>query len=522
MDAARHDGARLPLDYRVERHDANQLELRLAYLLTPELRRQEYSVEAFVFVPRTLGINSRSYPSDRFYQDTAGYLRFKTPSVTLSALDGDSPWHRRVRAAAARHDGLERAIHRLKLLGCVYRSALREASAKLEAHIDAATDPGSLASQCAEYVFSTRRALTALRKLGEEMQAGPRQLRATWEAVDEYIALWSETVVTQIVARLDQRLERWHSGPLTAVRRTLADLALESYRWRSEREYRTVLEENSRNETLPYRARMLARTLTSALYLDEREEKAGRLAQNLAAMGAAAAAMLVAVLIAMWAQLELGMFSSAFVVVMVASYMLKDRIKDWGRHLLGRKLARWMPDRASRVRAPGSTETLAECNEVVGYVSRPPREILAARFADHPSPVAPDGRPEHVLRYSKHVRIEGPALADALDGSEGVRDILRLDLGHLRTRMDSPSETYLHLHPRTREVMRTECARVYHINLVLRFAHGADQGRADVIERVRIVMDQSGILRTEQVPLGAEGHAAPSELEVGAPGGWSH
>ena len=79
------------LDFRLDRHDKNQLELKLNYGLKQDTKKQVYSVQAFVFVPRVLALTKSSYPPARFYEDTATFIRMTTPKIPLEELSRRSP-----------------------------------------------------------------------------------------------------------------------------------------------------------------------------------------------------------------------------------------------------------------------------------------------------------------------------------------------------------------------------------------------------------------------------------------------
>ena len=85
----------------------------------------------------------------------------------------------------------------------------------------------------------------------------------------------------------------------------------------------------------------MKRYISSALYLDTSPNKTGTIARDLIAMFAAAMAMLFAasatvIIMKTWA----ASLSTAFITAMVASYVIKDRIKDLGKRFLGRQLNR--------------------------------------------------------------------------------------------------------------------------------------------------------------------------------------
>ena len=72
------------LDFSLDRHDKNLLELKLNYGLARH--ETSHSVQAFVFVPRILALTKSSYPPARFYEDTATFIRMTTPKIPLEEL----------------------------------------------------------------------------------------------------------------------------------------------------------------------------------------------------------------------------------------------------------------------------------------------------------------------------------------------------------------------------------------------------------------------------------------------------
>ena len=72
------------LSFRIDRHDKTQLELKLDYGLQKGVNKQRYHLETFIFVPKVLAMTAKTYPADRFYADTASFIRMTTPKVPLS------------------------------------------------------------------------------------------------------------------------------------------------------------------------------------------------------------------------------------------------------------------------------------------------------------------------------------------------------------------------------------------------------------------------------------------------------
>ncbi|MEZ4464722.1 MAG: hypothetical protein R3F43_09530 [bacterium] len=122
------------IEGRIGVHDRRSFELKLDYTIDAERPLNRYAVDAFIFVPRSLGIHKDTYDRHRFYADVQAYIRFKTPPSTLATLAdlgaAEAPLvHLRWLLAELRGGdaaGARRAVRQaLRLLGCQLRWALR-------------------------------------------------------------------------------------------------------------------------------------------------------------------------------------------------------------------------------------------------------------------------------------------------------------------------------------------------------------------------------------------------------------
>ncbi len=510
------------IDPRLEAHDANQMELKLSYLVEPGVKRQRYLVETYMFVPRTLGISGQSYSVQGFFEDLQTFVRLKTPQVALEALakaGRGERWFSPVRAELDRLlSGGARAtdelVRSLKVLGGIYRSAIRDEGRLLSSKFLSLEDDiegammreQELARALSVWIEHLESALTRLRHAGSRCEHAivPVAVRETWAAVDEYVSIYAEEIATTLVQACDERLRaagRGEESPLVAVRERLADVAIGAYRYRRSRGYPSYAIPDAPNEDLPRRRRILKRVISSVLYLDLRHEEGGALQRDIIAGIAAALAMLFAALVALWAQLEWGPLSTTFVVILVVSYIIKDRIKEWARRSLGRRFSAKLPDFVTEIRKPDSDDVIGQLRESVSVVdpSRIDPEIVELRHADHPSAIASHGRPEVVVRYAKEVVLESDGLQKAMEGVEGLNDIIRFNFAKFRARMDDPVEIYRIVHPTNRSVVEVPCSRVYHVNVVLKITRGRNKNAMSQIVRVRVVLDAEGLKRVESI-----------------------
>src|SRR5262245_56796298 len=118
----------------VRQHDRYQFELKLGYDLRERPQNDRYRVDTYIFLPENLHVNETTYSKKQFYRDLLLYIRFRTAEFTLESLaepgNSRSPLERipkkRDALAAASTAGAEESLdYELRLLGCVFKNALR-------------------------------------------------------------------------------------------------------------------------------------------------------------------------------------------------------------------------------------------------------------------------------------------------------------------------------------------------------------------------------------------------------------
>ena len=509
------------LEHRFDKHDRSQLELKLTYGVNPEQKKQKYQLEAFIFIPRVLAATKHSYGKRLFYQDTSTFIRRKTPNIALSALakeSGIGPWTepftKELEMILSDQGGeVSEAIARLKVLACILKSALRdelddltgrlESTIGQECTVDTAKHAGRWLNAFTEQIEG---ALKLIRQAGVQCETAktPSELRDAWRGVDEFISLIAEETLTETLSVLDGYVPPDSNEQLTESRAQLsraqlAELAVNEYRHRRSRGFQTYVHDDERNEYLSHRRHVLKRFVSSILYLDVRHQESGRFVNSAIGMVAAAFAMLFATFAALFAQFQVGAsVSGAFISVMVLSYIVKDRIKDEGKRALGKRFRGLIADHVTNIEDEDTESVLGQCRENFtvadsGAVDSVVREL---RHADHPTTDAVEGRPETVLCYTKDVSLMTEQILSHRFSVDGLNDIIRFNVQRLTKRMDDPWETYDYVDPDSRKVESVKCARVYHLNIVLRLT---PENGEPVLERTRVIVNRKGIQRVQPV-----------------------
>ena len=504
-------------------HDGNQFELKLDYVIDPDARRNRYQIEAYFFVPQSLGLDAHSYTREQFYADVQAYIRFKTPAVSLAELvdprDPRSPLHRlpALLERTVSNGGLERdpLSHELRLLGCLVRANVRDEVAALRMRLRALEGKARQRSVLVEDLrVGIERLLDDIEQVLERLRAlRPSFMytaRPTWVPelftyVDEYVSLIVEQNLTSLLVVVDRDAtieEAVRSARARVVQRIIAEQM-----HREAAGYPSVLRDtedtsmaDDDGSVFTHRKSILKKLMSSVLFLEFERHREGRRIGQLVAGVAAAVAMLFATGAAIWSERVYGLNSLPFVVAVVIAYVFKDRIKEWLRTWFSTKLTRFLSDYSLTICDPANDIQLGRCRETFTYLSarRVPEEILQVRHADAHDVLEPYTKREIVMRYVKDITIRGRRIKHVHGRLHDINDIIRFNVSNFLLRMDDPLRKIETFDRRTNQVHLVTCPKRYHLNvvLVLRAA-----GNAVSVERFRVILDKSGIKQLERVNL---------------------
>eukprot|EP00899_Mesostigma_viride_P020855 jgi/Mesvir1/28771/Mv19736-RA.1 len=261
-------------------------------------------------------------------------------------------------------------------------------------------------------------------------------------------------------------------------------------------------------ERWTYHMHLLKNSLLSSLLLDVTAKRPSMFVADLVGMTVAGLAMGVAIMFTYYAtRVSKEQFAWRVVFILIVSYIIKDRIKEWGKRYLI-PWATWcgirFPDRISRItnrngKLLGMTaeelhvmkrrEIPAAVRKARDAVQNRPALAAAAqgqrgagREADGsfsqrarlpPLPVVgQEGRPETILVYAKDVHLRREVLlregGDVSPLVAGLYDIVRFNLTRIRHRMEAPLETHRLIQESDLSLHKVRYPRVYHVNTIVR------------------------------------------------------
>ncbi len=524
------------IDSRVGVHDIHQFEVKLDYAIDATRRNNRYRIDTFFFVPYSLGVGPQSYSRDQFYADMQAYIRFKTPEMSLDhLLDPQSelsPFARIERLAGApteAHDAgalgdgalvdvalADKLEHELLLLGCLVRSNLRDRVHQIRAAFAGheagggevlapggsrrfeVLRPADVSDVCELLVDEIDRVIDRLRKLRTRAHADGWSVRLleVIDLTDEYVSVNAEIQLTVLIAQID--LETSLEGGFGQARAAMAARILAERQHRRDNGYAAVLHDEGDNEHFIYRRSFLKKVVMSVLFLKIRRQSESDKAAGLAAASTAALAMLVATGAALVAQARYGVNTLPFVVALVASYVVKDRIKEWLKHYLAGKLAPWIADYAVDIRDPSTDVAIGRCRETVTWLTagRVPPDVWKLRHAGADGSLEIRTKAELVLHYRKQIKLRSEIIGDHHRRLHDINDIIRFDITPFLARADNPLKPTSRYLADEDRVVSLMLPKVHHLNLVFVLT-ALDSDKPPQLERVRVVFDKAGIKRVE-------------------------
>ncbi len=485
-------------------HDRKQLEIKLDYRVDPKLASESYSLEAWFFLPHSLGVCERTYALEDFYSDLQTYARYKTPEQSIpSLLDASVERSPLTRIAAVipqllrqpTKAALRTRLHReLRLFGCQLRGQIRDRARGLDARIEAlAEHDHALAlvdfkNALEAFLADCRAGLSRLHGLRRDIVRDgiPQRSQEDYLGVDEYVTFTFETFVAELLARLDA------SPRLRTLREPVVEALREAREHSVAAGYLAVRDDE--DEGLLQHLGALKKRMTSVLFLEILRQRGGRRVKNLTAGIAAAIAMFVSTVSAFFWYDMYAVNSVPLVLALCLTYVFKDRVKDTLKHVLSNRASRWLWDYNVDIRDLDHGTNVGRGRETVSFLkpAQVPPEIVQLRRA-----AGPRGARENVLRYRRVIDFRGKRITHLQGRLHDINEILRFNISPFLQRMGDPVKTLPRYDPERDQTVPSRYRKTYHVSLVVAL-HGP-KSPLPRYEHLRLVLDRKGFRRLEKV-----------------------
>lgn len=475
-------------------HDKFSIEFKVGFAGSEHDSVNDFTVNSWIFVPYSLDINPATYGKEQFYRDVKSNVRLITPCFRLSEMtDGKAIPLQNVKKQLQKYieqpteANLSEYNFHVRLFAAIFKSALRNEVVALATQ----QDPTTLADGCRKLEASVTQVLQRYRAV--RSAETPRPQVDVFAYADEYMSHLTDVQITRLV----RHLHRQSSEETVTVRRELTAFLLKERAYKTQQGY-SHLEEDGKaeNRELVLRHGLLKKNIESALYLKADTEPDSQAAQQLVFGIAAGIAMFIYVLITLPLQAHLGNYPMLILFILVVSYILKDRVKEYFRGRFAYKLKDKYFDSKTLIQFKGTQ--IGWMKEGVDYIdeTKTPEKVLALRRRSN---LEADNTllGEQTLLYRKQVHIGNEQLRNQYRYDfSGIHDIMRLHIQHFMLKMDDP-DLALDAVNQQGELETIHTQRIYPLHIVLQFIHNEQTE----YRSFRITATRNGIVECVESPL---------------------
>lgn len=485
------------ISIQAKKHDNFSVEFKFGFNSIENGVRDDFSVNAWIFVPNSLDINPENYGKKQFYRDIKSNVRLITPVYLLReiAQDDSLPLVSLKRALEnivnnPTKEQLDAYEYHLKMFAAIFKSAFRDQIAHLS-NMRSFETAGYLVD---DLVGSTRDVLMKYRQLFRiiDVPTVSEKTRSYFRLCDEFMSHVVELRTIRVISMIKNSL---NPEAYEAIKGEFMKLLRYERDYKLSMGYGVINNEPEHDRQLVYHHGMLKKFVESELYIRLDKKKDGVALEQIYYSIAAGVAMIFATGVAWHTQVRYGNITWPLFIALVVSYMLKDRIKDLLRYYFAHKLGNKYFDKKASVTI--GKHRIGEIKEGFDFISasRTPAEVMELR--ERASSVEDESRvfEEKILLYRKHVTIDDETLAANADyPMRGLNEIIRLHLNRFTHKMDNP-EVPIDTIDDDGKLFSLKVQKLYYVNIVFQLQH--DEKKE--YHHFRIAMTRKGVLNITEL-----------------------
>ncbi len=479
------------IDTEVKVHDNFSLEFKIGFITNKNGKDiNEFRINTWVFVPNSLDINRSTYKKNDFYRDVKTNMRLITPVYSLEEIlkAGRGPLPRLQKAldalviAPADEVKTESFVYQVKMLVCIVKSALRRHVQIIKA---TTTDEKTL-EHVESYIRDIREINLRYRELWDELDKPDitKQQQEYFLFGDDFLGNITEQYTFQII-----RLMR--TSPLfEEVRPKLHKLVEDEIAHKRKRGFMLLDKENEKHNSLVITQRnILKKFVESDLFLQIIKKKDGFFAEQFYYSIAAGVAMIFATVISFFATLRFGNFTTDLFIILVFSYMFKDRIKDMMRYYFSSKLGKKYFD--TKLKLSIRKQEIGWIKEAFDYIeeNKLSEEVRNMRARSPLVEAENQVYDEKIMLYRKWVNLSKEEIEKYKEYRlSGINDITRINLLNFTQKMDNP-HIPLYISDEERGYISIEGNKMYSLYFILHCKSDEDE----YYKKYRVMFNRNGI-----------------------------
>lgn len=427
------------IDVETKIHDKFSIEFKIGFSGQESSKKNDFSLNSWIFVPNSLDVNKNTYNKERFYKDMRSNIRLITPVFKLNDIvENQAIPLNNVKTSFQNilNENSDKNLidleFQLKLFGAIFKSAVRDNVNSINSNIK---NPNA-AEHCFNYIDGIKTIFKKYRELYSlAKKTHDESIISLYAFTDEFMSHQVEMRTIRIIKAIDRQKDT----SLDKARKRIADFIIKEQEYKRKQGYKLAAKnKDDSNKELLYRRSLLKKYIESSLYLKIDKTEDGKAIQQVSFSLAAGLAMLVYSLVALIFQKHFGSYPALIFILLVAAYVLKDRIKDLTRWIFAKKLK----DKYFDIRNDISIKKkkIGWIKEGVDFITdeKVPAEIMKMRNRSQLE-TNNDFFDEKIILYRKKVSIDNEMLKNYYDYDfKGINDISRFNINYLKYRMDNP------------------------------------------------------------------------------------
>lgn len=487
------------IEESVKIHDKFSLEIKLGLNVRRKQEVSNFVLNTWLFLPSSLDINPLTYEKRHFYRDMNSNIRLITPVYLLRDIGGEknTPFtilqksFENLSSAPSRTNSADYE-YQIKMFLSILKSALRDDIA----HIIKNTFNEDNDYLIENYINNIDLITSKYRNLRRIINTPTvnKYLLNFYQFGDEYMS----NLIEQHTFKLLSALEKNEQKDNAHIRDAIIEVINQEINYKRDKGFSVAKKDDpNRNRDMIFRLGLLKKFADNELFLTANKKKDGVLIEQVYYSIAAGISMIFATIIAFSFQLKFGNFTIPFFVALVIGYMLKDRIKELGRHYFAYRLGRSYFDNKTKISLKNNY--IGWSKEAMDFITedKVPDEVLKLR--DRSAILEAHNRSfsEKIILYRKRVRIFRKKLDNSIQyNTAGINDIIRFNISSYISKMDNP-DFPLFITDDNNAVKVIKGERVYYLNFIMQFK-SEDQL---FYKRYRVVLNRTGIIDIEKIKL---------------------
>ncbi|OQB31119.1 MAG: hypothetical protein BWY08_00695 [Bacteroidetes bacterium ADurb.Bin174] len=486
------------IDLLTKIHNKLTLEFKISYRARHKVKINDFTLNTWIFVPNSLGINSQTYRRDDFYKDVRTNLRLITPVFLLREIVADNAVPlknlenamRQMASSPTRTNEVEYE-YQIKMFSAIFKSAIRDQSLYIINH--------KIFSEKVllfeNFIADVRDILTKYRSLANIIQT-PTVTNKQYDYYnfgDEFLSNVTEKTLYRLLLKIDKLPD---SAPEKNIRMPIAHLLQQEAAYRVTKGFPSVSTSNDKKHSnLIFRFGALKKYIESDLFLNANKKREGVLVEQVYYSIAAGLSMIFATGIAFSFQKTYGNFTMPLFVALVVSYMLKDRIKELMRYYFAYKMGGKYFDNKTTLSL--KENQIGWSKEGFDFIPEKniPKEVLKTR--NRIPLVEADNRyaKETIILYRKSVQIDREILdQNSSYDIAGIVEILRLNMTSFMKNADNP-EFPVYALEKDFSLKKIIGEKNYYLNFVFHFKYET----VEKYKRFRVTFNRDKVVAIEEI-----------------------